>query len=231
MVQTMERSSLLLMQRERDVDKQGGDSERVVQAMIVDTHLLIREALQRVIGGFPQVRIYASLSQIQEVLATLKKGQGDVLILGSSLAASSCLEYVKAARQVQPSLGIVVIQQRLYPETTFPLMRGGVQSLLGEDASTQDLERAITAAASGNTFLGQRAREILDGYVSRIPLHFTEREMQILPLLRLGLSNFCIAQKLGLKEKTVEKHLTHIYEKLHIRSRTEAILCMQTLHI
>jgi DNA-binding NarL/FixJ family response regulator len=231
MVQIMERRSPPFRQWEREDYKQIGDGERVVQVMILDTHLLIREALQKMIGSFPQVSIYASLSQIQEVLIALKKGQRDVLILGNSITASSCLEYIQAARQVQPSLGMVVIQQRLYPETTFPLIRGGVQSLLGEDASTQDLARAITAAANGNTFLGQRAREILDGYVSRIPLHFTEREMQILPLLRLGLSNFCIAQKLGLKEKTVEKHLTHIYEKLHIRSRTEAILCMQTLHI
>ena len=53
----------------------------------------------------------------------------------------------------------------------------------------------------------------------------------MLPLLRPGLSNFCIAQQLALKEKTVEKHLTHIYEKLHIRSRTEAMLRIQTLHI
>lgn len=231
MVQTMERRSPRLIQSEREITKQVGDSERVVQVMIVDTHLLIREVLQRVVGSFPQVCVYASLNQIQDALTALKKGQGDVLILGNSITTSGCLEYVKVVRQIRPSLGIVVIQQQLYPETAFPIIRSGVQSLLGEDATAQDLARAITAAATGNTFLSQRAREILNGYVSHIPLHFTEREMQVLPLLRLGLSNFCIAQKLGLKEKTVEKHLTHIYEKLHIRSRTEAILRMQTLHI
>jgi NarL family two-component system response regulator LiaR len=231
MVQMMEKRSLRFMQLEREDHMQADASERIVQVMVVDKHLLIREALQWVVGSFPQARVYASLNRLQDVLATLKKGEGDVLILGSSITASDCLEYVKATRQIQPSLGIVVIQQRLYPETAFPIIRGGVQSLLGEDASAKDLARAITAAATGNTFLGQRAREILNGYVSHIPLHFTEREMQVLPLLRLGLSNFCIAQKLGLKEKTVEKHLTHIYEKLHIHSRTEAILRIQSLHI
>lgn len=154
-----------------------------------------------------------------------------MLVLGSSMTASDCLESVKVAQQIQASLGIVVIRQQLDPETTFPIIRSGVQGLLGEDASAKDLARAIAAAATGNTFLSHRAREILNGYVSHVPLHFTEREMQVLPLLRLGLSNFCIAQRLGLKEKTVEKHLTHIYEKLHIRSRTEAILRLQKLHI
>lgn len=232
MVQMMERRSLRLAQGERlDAHKQNDDSERVVQVMIVDAHLLIREALQRVIRSFPQASVSASLSRVQDVLAVLKKGGTDVLILGSSMTACDCLECVKIVREAQVSPGIVVIQQQLRPETAFPILRSGVQSLLGEDASEKDLARAIAAAANGSTFLGQRAREILDVTVSRIPLHFTEREMQVLPLLRLGISNFCIAQRLGLKEKTVEKHLTHIYEKLHIRSRTEAILRLQMLHI
>src|SRR5579885_3053586 len=101
MVQIMERRSPPFRQWEREDYKQIGDGERVVQVMILDTHLLIREALQKMIGSFPQVSIYASLSQIQEVLIALKKGQRDVLILGNSITASSCLEYIQAARQVQ----------------------------------------------------------------------------------------------------------------------------------
>lgn len=232
MVQMMERRSSRPAQYERlDDQKQSDDKERVVQVVIMDAHLLIREALQRVIESFPQVRVYASLSRIQDMQAILKRGETDVLILSSSMTTSDCLEYVKVAQQIQASLGIVVIRQQLCPETAFPIIRSGVQGLLGEDASEKDLARAIAAVATGSTFLGQRAREILNGYVSRAPLHFTEREMQVLPLLRLGISNFCIAQRLGLKEKTIEKHLTHIYEKLHIRSRTEAILRIQALHI
>jgi DNA-binding NarL/FixJ family response regulator len=232
MVQMMERRSPRLAQYERlDEHKQIDTSERTVQVILADGHLLIREALQRVIKSFPQVSVCASLNRAQDVPTTVRKGGGDVLIIGSSLTASECLECVKIAQQLQASLGIVVIRQQLCPETAFPIIKSGVQALLGEDASERDLARAIAAAATGSTFLGHRAREILNGYVSHIPLHFTEREMQVLPLLRLGLSNFCIAQKLGLKEKTVEKHLTHIYEKLHIRSRTEAVLRIQTLHI
>lgn len=226
MVQMMERSFAPFVSLQH-ID----EGKRVVQVMIVDGHLLLREALQQVIGSIPQVRISASGGRLHDVLAALKRGQGDVLILGSSLTISESLECVKAAQQIQPAPGIVVIQQMLRPETAFPLIRCGVEALLGEDASANDLAKAIAAAATGSTFLSQCAREILNGYVSRAPLHFTEREIQVLQLLRLGLSNFCIAQRLTLKEKTVEKHLTHIYEKLHIRSRAEAILRLQSLHI
>ncbi len=219
-------------QREGYDDKQQSDEkEQLMQVIIVDEHLLIREALHQILEGFPRVRVRASLKRMQDMPTVIRQSEANVLLLGSSLGTCECLECIQVARQIQPSLGIVVIQQRLCPETAFPIIKSGVQSLLGEDASARDLAQAITAAATGSTFLGQRAREILNEHVSRVPLHFTEREMQVLPLLRLGLSNFCIAQRLALKEKTVEKHLTHIYEKLQIRSRTEAMLRLQTLHI
>lgn len=229
MVQMRERPST--QHEGLDAKQLNDSSKRVVQVTIIDEHLLIREALHRIIESFPQLHVCAALNRVQDIPTAFKQGEGNVLILGSSFGACECLEYIQNVRQIQPSLGIVVIQQRLRSETAFPLIKSGVHGLLGEDASTNDLIHAIKAAATGSTFLGQRAREILNAHVSSVSLHFTEREMQVLPLLRLGLSNFCIAQRLALKEKTVEKHLTHIYEKLHIRSRTEAMLRLQTLPI
>lgn len=231
MIQAAEKRQPRLVQCASFDDQQGDERERIVRVGIIEAHLLIREALQRVIGSFPRMSVVANPNQVHNMLATLKRGEIDVLIFGSSLGACKCLEYIKIARQNWASLGIVVIEQQLRAETTLPIIKSGVQGLLGEDASANDLSRAITAAATGSTFLDQHAREILNDSVSHAPLHFTEREMQVLPLLRLGLSNFCIAQRLALKEKTVEKHLTHIYEKLHIHSRAEAMVRIQALHI
>lgn len=210
---------------------QGNRVGEQIQVAIIESHLLLREALQRTIGHFPQMAVCASLCKAQDALTLHLHGNQRVLLLGSSITLSECLECTSALKNEQSIPGIVVIQQRLYPETAFSLIRNGVQGLLGEDASEKDLVRAIEAAAQGQIFLGARAREILSCSMSRAAFHFTEREVQILSLLRLGITNFHIAQRLGLKEKTIEKHLTHIYEKLHISSRAEAILRTQTLAI
>jgi DNA-binding NarL/FixJ family response regulator len=229
MLRGLEKSPTPLTQNTITAGNEDWRRERVVQVVIVEAHHLLREGLQQVLCGLPCIHISACLRQIQDVPETIKSGE--VLILGSSIGACDCLECIRLVRKTQASPGIVVIQQQLRPETAFPLIKSGAQGLLGEDASSKDLSWAIMAAAAGNTYLDQHAREILNDHVSHVPLHFTKREMQVLPLLRLGLSNICIAQRLSLKEKTVEKHLTHIYEKLHIRSRTEAMLRIQALHI
>ncbi len=228
MVQMLEKYSSY---ENKDEQKAHNNHEQVVQIIIVDAHTLQRAAWQRVLASFPRMHVCASVAGARELSLILRGGRGDVLLLGSSLTAADCLACVKIAHTTRAGAGIVSIQQKLCRETLFPLLKSGIQSILGEDASEKDLEQSIMAAAMNSTFLGQRAREMLTVSSAHIPLHFTTREMQVLPLLSTGISNSRIAQQLGLKEKTVEKHLTHIYEKLHTRSRTETVLRLQALHI
>lgn len=222
MTQTLEKHSY------RMVEDNGSDKIRV---MIVDTHTLMREALHRVVATFPQTQVCASLGSLHSVTSIAQQTRARVAILSSSIPVTGCLDLVKLVSEKHVPLGFIVIQRCLTPETTMTFIKHGVQSLLGEEASEGDLAKAIIAAAAGNTFLDRRAREILDCSFSRSAVHFTRREVEVLSLLRYGESNGRIANTLGMSEKTVEKHLTHIYEKLHITSRAEAILKTQYLHI
>jgi DNA-binding NarL/FixJ family response regulator len=225
MVQTLEKDKYQI------VEKEYAEAGEKIRVMIVDTHMLMRGALHRVVSTFHRIRICASLGSLDEAARVAQKTQAQVIILSSSISVSACLDLIKLISEDQPSAGIVVIQRCLSPETTMTFIKRGVQSLLGEEASEEDLAKAITAAATGNTFLDRGARELLDCSVSRAPIYFTRREVEVLSLLKCGESNFRIAHALGMREKTVEKHLTHIYEKLNINSRTEAILQIQRLHI
>jgi DNA-binding NarL/FixJ family response regulator len=225
MVQILEKDTY-----HREENEHAATSEKI-QVMIVDTHVLMREALYRVVSTFPEVQICARLGSLKDATLVARKTRAQVIILSSSIAVSACLDLIKLLSEGQSSVGIVVIQRCLSPETTMTFIKQRVQSLLGEEASEEDLAKAIIAAATGNTFLDRGAREILDCSVSSVPFHFTRREVEVLSLLKCGESNFRIAHALGMGEKTVEKHLTHIYEKLHISSRSEAILHIQRLHI
>lgn len=207
------------------------DTNEAVRVIIVDAHALMREALHRFIAAFPRLHVCTCLATLHDVSVVMQDIPAQVIILGSSMQISDCLDFVGLLHEKHVSAGVVVIQRCLSPETTLTLIRYGVHGLLGEDASEEDLAKAIIAAASKNTFLDQRARDMLNASVSRASIHLTKREVEVLSILKSGETNFRIAQALDIKEKTVEKHLSRIYDKLNINSRVEAILQTQRLDI
>jgi DNA-binding NarL/FixJ family response regulator len=204
------------------------DGERKI--ILVDAHFLMRLALQRVIAAFPLLRIVASLSAIEEIFPFAGDMATYTIVLGPSIPVSECLQLVKQLREQRVCCHVVAIQQGLHPETVRVLIEQGVHGLLDEAASEQDLIQALMVESPQNIFLSQRARNMLAASMTRVAQHLTEREIQVLSHLKHGESNFRIARGLGLKEKTIEKYLTSIYDKLNVRSRAEAILCIQQFH-
>lgn len=227
--------TLIETSHEDDVKHLWPVKEQALHIILVDMYKLTRLALQRVVAEFPGVHIAANLSTIDEVhmviaMSGLSAAHTSVLVLGPSIPVSDCLTIVKQIRAQQASGGVVVMQQHLQPETVRTLVEQGVQGLLDECASEQDLYQAIRAASLGNIFLSRRTRSMLAVSMSRSAGHLTEREIQVLSRLKYGESNGRIARGLGLKEKTIEKYLTNIYDKLNVHSRAEALLYLQKLH-
>ena len=206
--------------------------EGQAQAIILlEAHLLMRLALQHVVTGFAHMHITASLGTIDTVLPFTNKTEGPLtVVIGPSVSISDCLKLLRWRHELHANWGMVVIQQDIQPETVHTLLKQGVHALLDENASEQDLEQAIRAASLGNTFLNRRVRSIRAMSTGKATNDLTAREIQVLSHLKHGESNFRIAHGLGLKEKTIEKYLTNIYDKLNVRSRTEAILYLQKSH-
>lgn len=221
-----------------DRGKEGGsgndllEREQVQHIILVDTHSLMRLALQRILVTFPNVCISANFSSIHGMFAVLDRKPPDcsIVLLGPSLPLSDCLQFMELLRKQQVLCRVVAIQQSFQPETARTLIEQGVNGLLDEHAAEEDLERAIKAASLNTLFLSRHTRHMLAVSMERPSDRLTRREIQVLSRLKHGETNFRIARGLGLKEKTIEKYLTSIYEKLNVHSRTEALLCLQKLH-
>lgn len=223
-------TSMTYASYEQSAIQQRQEDKPVQHIILVDAHRLILVALQHVIDACPHLRIQASLCRTQQVFMCKDITTTQVIMLGPSVALSDCLAFIKQIRERHLQCGVVAIQQDLCPETVHMLVEQGVHALLDEQASKKDLMQAISAAAHGDCFLSQSARSMFAVARSRSAGNLTEREIQVLAHLKQGETNFRIANLLGLKEKTIEKYLTTIYDKLNVRSRTEAILCLQKLH-
>jgi DNA-binding NarL/FixJ family response regulator len=149
-----------------------------------------------------------------------------VIVLGPSTSISDCLLLIQQMRERQALCSVILIQHGLHPGAVHLLVEQGVHGVLDESASEQDLALAIQTASLGKRFLSGPVQDSLMQPID----HLTEREIQVLSRLKYGESNLRIASVLGLKEKTIEKYLTTIYQKLHVHSRMETILYLQKMH-
>lgn len=202
-----------------------------INVLLVDTHTLMSMALIRVITTFPHVKVITHLQTTEEMPLFIERAAVDVVVFGVSVPISECLQFTQSMSESRRKPGIVVIQPHLRPETAFTLVQQGIHGLLDEFASEQDLADAITTVATGSSFFSRYARETLNSSITCTASYLTARELEVATLLMSGKSNFRIAQTLGLKEKTIEAYLTNIYSKLGVKSRTEAIICLQNLQV
>ncbi len=205
---------------------------RVLRAIVVENHSLLLKALERVVSAFSGVEVVTSFETFEEVYKNIKHIEADVVILGISVPVHDCLKFTEFIREAQLTrLELVIIRLKLFPETVKTFVKQGIHGLLDEYASERDLADAISTVAMGSIFLNRHAREVLATSLSRAAVYLTVREMEVVNLLKKGVSNSHIAQTLCLKEKTVEAYLTRIYSKLGVSSRGEAIVSLANLDI
>ena len=107
-------------------DMQTGDTIRV---MIVDTHTLMRKALQRIVSTFPQVQVCASLGSFENAPPIAQETQAHVAIFSGLISVSTCIDLVETMLKDQSRLGVVVVHYHLDPEVTMTFLKHGVQRL------------------------------------------------------------------------------------------------------
>lgn len=153
-------------------------------------------------------------------------GAAAILADGTGLGVEQAAELVAAE-----DAGVLWLLEKLELDAVVALLRAGVMGCLSTEASVGELSRAIIAVGRGEIALPPSvAAAALAALASpvvadrRTPEDLTAREREVVDLLVQGLTNKDIAQAMFLSVRTVEAHLRSIYDKLRVRSRTEAVL-------
>jgi NarL family two-component system response regulator LiaR len=132
---------------------------------------------------------------------------------------------IQKIRATQPDIQFVVLTSFVDEESVQNALRAGASGYLLKDASVDDLHDAILRAYLGKTVLGPEATQALVTATTRPPTpghDLTDREIDILELIVRGLSNSEIGDQLFISRSTVKNHLSSIFAKLNINTRTEA---------
>jgi DNA-binding NarL/FixJ family response regulator len=190
-----------------------------LKVLIVDDHRLMLEALRLVLGQDPDLKIVAEAESGAAALRLLGRTDVDVVLLDIRMPVMDGLACLEAIRERFPNVKVIALSGQEEPALIRTVLQLGASSFVAKHIDPRDLASAIRQAYQG-TVVSPMVGEVSAAAENDSGL--SERELGVLKAVGAGLSNKQIARELWLAEPTVKFHLTNIYRKLGVRSRTEA---------
>jgi DNA-binding NarL/FixJ family response regulator len=197
---------------------------------IVEDNRDFRATLARYVDEAPGHRCVCACSTSEEALQKIPRLLPDVVLMDVHLPQMSGLDCTRRLKELCPSVQILILTVYEDNERIFGALKAGAAGYLLKRADPADILSAIQDVKQGGAPMSsQIARRVVQSFRenSREPARnekLSHREEEILQQLSKGYSTKEIADCLSVSTNTVRTHLQHIYEKLHVRSRTEAVV-------
>jgi len=209
----------------------------MITVVIVDDHPIVRAGMRAVLDLADDIDVVAEGGSGNDALQLVAEHVPDVLVLDINLPDKSGVDVTCQLRSQDLSTAILILTAHDDSQVIFELLENGAIGYVLKDEALETLANAVRAAASGKSWLSpavasqvvkravtQQTNIKQDVLVAPADEDLTPRERHILSLLAEGLDNTAIAERLTLAKRTVQNHISNIYGKLGVTSRTEAML-------
>jgi len=202
--------------------------------LLIDDHILIREALRGVLGELRADAVFFEASNYRQTIDLIEQHDHfDLILLDLMLPDRDGLSTLAELRERCPAAAIVVLSASSEPCNITRALHLGAAGYIPKSTSLKVMVGALQLVASGGIYIPPEFVIYRDVRVSAAaggtemsPAHLglTERQAEVLTLLMRGKSNKAIAAMLDLTEPTVKNHITAILKALKVNSRTEAVI-------
>jgi DNA-binding NarL/FixJ family response regulator len=189
--------------------------------LLVDDHALLRTGVANIINHEPDLQVVAEAGNGLEAIAAFERYHPDVTLLDLRMPVMEGVDAVRQIRERDPGARVIVLTTYDTDDEIAGALKAGAKAFVLKDIAADDLIDCIRTVLGGKTYLAPSAAAKLAEGVTRVQL--TPREMATLRLMADGRANKEIASELKISERTVKTHLGHLFEKLGVTSRTEAI--------
>jgi len=200
----------------------------MISIAIVEDNAGVRQNFQRLIEDAPGFRCACACDCGEDALRQIPRVRPDVVLMDLHLPNLSGIECTARLKELLPDVQVIIVTVYDDTETVFKALRSGACGYLLKRSAPERILAAIREVREGGApMTSEIARKVVEAFQQAPPpgpadLNLTRREHEILDLLAQGFANKEIATRLSLSVETVRWHLKQIYEKLHVRSRTEA---------
>jgi DNA-binding NarL/FixJ family response regulator len=208
------------------------EQSRVIRVLLADDHALVREGTRRLIDAENDLVVVAEASSGEEAIEAVKRTRPDIAIIDIAMPGIGGIEATRAIKADYAETAILVLSAYDDEPYLVALLEAGAAGFLLKSVNGHELVEAIRAVARGESVLQPALNEKVMRRFSNRPVLPTrcagdllsEREFDVLRLAARGLPNKEIARRMSLSIRTVHSHLANIFMKMHVGSRTEAVL-------
>ncbi|MGN6552205.1 MAG: response regulator, partial [Verrucomicrobiota bacterium] len=204
------------------------DCHRMTTVAIVEDNATIRQTLAEWIDETPGYRCVGACETAEQALVTIPNLAPDVVLMDIQLPNLSGSACTVRLRELLPEVQIIIVTVYRDYDKIFKALQAGACGYLLKRSNQEELIHAIAEVRSGGAPMSSEiARRLVESYQqipASEPQAISRREEEILNLLCQGFSNKEIGDKLSVSIETVRSHLKRIYDRLHVRSRTEAAM-------
>jgi two-component system NarL family response regulator len=191
------------------------------RVLVVDDHALLRTGVANIINHEPDLEVVAEAGDGREAVDAFERWRPDVTLMDLRMPVMEGVEAIRRIRAIDPHARVVVLTTYDADEDIARALEAGAKAYILKDIAAAALVACIHDVLAGKTYLAPSAAAKLAERVTQVQL--TPRELVTLRLMADGHSNKEIATALSISERTVKTHLGHLFEKLGVTSRTEAV--------
>jgi len=204
-----------------------------IKILIADDHAVVREGTRRILEQDQKLEVVAEAGDGEEAIRLATNLKPDVAIIDIAMPNIDGIEATRQIKALCPDTTVLILTAYDDDQFIFSLLEAGAAGYLLKSVRGRELIDAVRAVHAGESVLHPAiARKVLNRFVpsSGKPTKeetldvLSQREMEVLKLAARGLSNQDIAEELCLSMRTIQGHLGHIFNKLQVSSRTEAVI-------
>ena len=199
-----------------------------IRVILADDHAIVRKGIRDFLEEPGDISVMAEAASGDEALLLIREHRPDVAVLDIQMPGRTGIEVTRAVRAEQLPVGVLVLTA--YDDDPFVMtaLQAGANGYVLKTAEPEDIVAAVRAVHEGKSALDPAIlRKVMASLSGGPPTGtvkaLSAREIEVLRLASRGFTNKAIGAQLSISDRTVQGHLTNIYDKLSVASRTEAV--------
>ncbi len=198
----------------------------MIRVLVVDDHIIVRNGLEQLLATVEGVELVGSAADGAAAVDAVERSRPDVVLMDLSMPVMDGIEATRRISARFPECRVLVLTSYTDQKRILDALEAGADGYLLKHSEPDVIVAAVREVMDGGSPLDPKAaRVLLESRRTAPTAHgLTERELEVLGLVRDGLANKQIARRLLISERTVKSHLTRIFQRLGVTDRTQAAL-------